>query len=75
MVAHYAMPRAYHLDLRHHVIHAVNHNIPIQDILRPLEISPSTIERYVKRHHATGSLQPGKSTGHKRCLTAAKNKR
>jgi transposase len=64
------MPRAYHPDLRHRVIHAVEHNTPIQDIVRLLNISPSTIERYVKRHRATGSLQPGKSTGRKRRLTA-----
>lgn len=63
------MPRAYHPDLRHRVIHAIQHDTPVKNIVRMLEISPSTIERYVKQHRATGSLQPGQSTGRKRKLT------
>lgn len=64
------MPRAYHPDLRHRVIHAVQHDTPVQDIVSNYQISPSTIERYVKRLHETGSLQPGQSTGRKRKLSA-----
>ncbi|NJK45428.1 MAG: hypothetical protein HC933_15185 [Pleurocapsa sp. SU_196_0] len=63
------MPRAYHPDLRHRIIHAAQHNTPIKAIVTTYQVSPSTIERYVKQHRATGSLQPGQSTGRKRKLS------
>ena len=60
--------RAYHPDLRERIVHAHSNNVPHEEITSLFEISQRTLERYVKQHRETGSLQPRISTGRPRLL-------
>lgn len=69
----YSVMRAYHPDLRERIVHAHSNNVPHEEITSLFEISQRTLERYVKQHRETGSLQPRISTGRPRLLDAALN--
>lgn len=67
----YSLMRAYHPDLRERIVHAHSNNVPHEEITSLFEISQRTLERYIKQHRETGSLQPRISTGRPRLLDTA----
>jgi transposase len=50
--------KAYSVDLRAKVLHAVDQGYARQQIVKLLGVSPATIKRYLKQRRETGSVAP-----------------
>ena len=48
--------RAYSIDLRQRVLHAVDHGTPRAEVAALFQVSLSTIKRYLKQRQVSGSL-------------------
>jgi transposase len=55
--------RAYSTDLRTRIVAAVATGTSKAEVARSYAVGLSTVKRYVRRHHTTGSLTPGRSPG------------
>lgn len=62
----HVMVRPYSLDLRERVIAARLEGASCRAVARRFGLSVATVVRWGQRHHATGSVAPGKYGGHRR---------
>jgi transposase len=63
--------RAYSLDMRQHIVQAIDRGIPNHDIARVFGVSLATVKRYAKLRRVTGDLAPRPSPGRRRQLAAS----
>jgi len=63
--------KAYSLDMREHIVQAIDRGIPKADIVRVFGVAPSTVKRYARQRQATGKVAPKPIPGRRRQLTAA----
>jgi transposase len=57
------MPRGYSRDLRERLVQAVTSGLPVVEVARTMDVSPSSIHRYLRKAAAGTSLEPGRSPG------------
>jgi len=55
--------KAYSPDLRSKIVAAVDAGRPKAEVARVFSVGLSTVKRYLKQHHETGSLAPKRSSG------------
>jgi transposase len=63
--------RAYSLDMRQHIVRAIDRGIPNHDIARVFGVSLATVKRYARLRRATGDLMPRPIPGRPRQLAAS----
>jgi len=63
--------RAYSLDLRERIVHAVEAGRPLKEVARAFGVGRATVRRYVRLERATGSLAPRTSPGRPAAIGAA----
>ena len=57
------MPRGYSRDLRERLVRAVTSGLPVVEVARTMNVSPSSVHRYLRKAAAGDSLAPGTSPG------------
>jgi transposase len=64
------MARPYSVDLRERVVERALAGESIRDVGALFGVSPSTVSKWARRFHASGSVAPGQMGGHKPVILA-----